>query len=105
MSAITERWEAEPVGFDCQRLGPRLSVPMLVVSGRLSLFTGRHVVRILDALDEDPDDSVDYTHALALVAQLRPLGAATPAQTLPPPDPDVVTWIEQTCPQPSPSAP
>lgn len=100
----TERWEAEPAGFGCRPLAPQLSVPTLLVSGEVTLYTGRHVVRILDELDGDPDNRVGAEHALALVPQLRELGATRPARRLPPPDPDVVAWIAQTCPQPSPSA-
>jgi len=101
---FTAPWEAEPAGFKCQPLPPQLSVPTLLVSGEVNLYTGRQVVRILDELDGDPETRDRADHALSLAPQLRELGAAKPAESLPPPDPDVVAWIAQTCPQPSPSA-
>ena len=72
---FTAPWEREPDGFECRSLAPRLSVPTLLVSGEVSLYTGRQVVRVLDVLDGDP-----------------------PGESLPPPDPEVAGWIAQVCP-------
>jgi hypothetical protein len=100
----TSPWEPEPAGFTCRPLEPLLSVPTLVVRGEVSLYSGRQVARILDVVDGDPptDDSPDY--AVALVPQVRELGDARAAQTLPPPDPDVADWIAHVCPQASASS-
>jgi hypothetical protein len=98
---FTAPWEREPAGFACHRLEPQMSVPTLLVSGEVTLYTGRQVVRILDVLDGDPPRGDRADHALALAPQLQPLGTAKPAPSLPPPDPEVAAWIAQTCPEPS----
>ena len=95
---FTAPWEAQPAGFACRPLQPQLSVPTLLVSGEVNLYTGRQVVRVLDVLDGDPPSGDRADHAVALVPQLRPIGATKPAQRLPPPDPQVVEWIAKTCP-------
>ena len=94
---FTAPWEREPAGFECRPLAPRLSVPTLLVSGEVSLYTGRQVVRVLDVLDGDPPGE-RADHALALVPQLRSLDADRAAASLPPPDPEVAGWIAQVCP-------
>lgn len=96
---FTAPWEREPAGFECRPLAPRLSVPTLLVSGEVNLYTGRQVVRVLDVLDGDPPGG-PAEHALALVPQLRPLEATRAATSLPPPDPEVVGWIAEVCPAP-----
>ena len=96
---FTAPWEREPAGFDCRPLAPRLSVPTLLVSGEVNLYTGRQVVRVLDVLDGDPP-SGRADHALALVPRLRSLDATRAASALPPPDPEVASWIAQVCPPP-----
>ena len=101
---FTAPWEREPAGFDCRPLAPRLSVPTLLVSGEVNLYTGRQVVRVLDVLDGDPAGG-RADHALALVPGLRSLDAARAATALPPPDPEVASWIAQVCPQPPSAAP
>jgi hypothetical protein len=103
VTVFTQPWEAEPAGFPCRPLKSQLSVPTLLVRGEVHLYTGRDVVRILDVLDGDPPPGDRADHALALAPQLRPLGAARAMQTLPPPDPEVTTWIEKTCTPASPS--
>ncbi|HET7821750.1 MAG TPA: hypothetical protein VFL10_09500 [Ornithinibacter sp.] len=100
---FTAPWEREPAGFECRPLTPRLSVPTLLVSGEVNLYTGRQVVRVLDVLDGDPAGG-KADHALALVPGLRSLDAARPASALPPPDPEVASWIAQVCPPPSAAA-
>jgi hypothetical protein len=96
---FTAPWEREPAGFECRPLAPRLSVPTLLVSGEVNLYTGRQVVRVLDVLDGDPAAG-RADHALALVPGLRSLDAARAATALPPPDPEVASWIARVCPQP-----
>jgi hypothetical protein len=78
-------------------------VPTLLVSGEVSLYTGRQVVRVLDVLDGDPPTG-RAEHALALVPRLRSLDAARAASALPPPDPEVASWIADVCPPPSAAA-
>lgn len=93
----TQDWERLPAGFPCARLEPRLSVPTVVLDGQLTLFSGRLQLKIVDDADQDvPNRPVD--HALALVAQLRTLDGAEPLDQLPPPAPEVLTWLDQTCP-------
>ena len=96
---FTAPWEWEPAGFDCRPLAPRLSVPTLLVSGEVNLYTGRQVVRVLDVLDGDPPMGT-ADHALALVPRLRSLDATRAASALPPPDPEVASWIAEVCPPP-----
>jgi hypothetical protein len=97
---FTAPWEPEPAGYSCRPLESQLSVPTLLVSGEVTLYTARQVVRVLDVMDGDPPSGDRADHALALVPQLRPLDAAEPARRLPPPDPQVVAWIARTCPPP-----
>ena len=75
---FTAPWEREPAGFECRPLAPRLSVPTLLVSGEVNLYTGRQVVRVLDVLDGDPAGG-RADHALALVPGLRSLDAVRAA--------------------------
>ena len=97
ISVSTQEWEQLPTGFPCARLEPRLSVPTAVISGQLHLFTGRLQVKIVDDADLDvPDRPVE--NALALVAQLRNLSGTEPLGQLPPPAPEVVAWLDQSCP-------
>lgn len=97
ISVSTQEWERLPAGFPCSRLEPRLSVPTAVIGGQLQLFTGRLQIKIIDDADlNSPSPSVDQ--ALVLVTQLRTLDGTGPLNQLPPPAPEVVTWLDKACP-------
>lgn len=97
ISVSTQEWEPLPAGFPCSRLEPRLSVPTAVIGGQLQLFTGRLQIKIIDDADLDvPTRPVEQ--ALALAGLLRTLDGTEPLNQLPPPAPEVVTWLDKTCP-------
>lgn len=93
----TQDWEQLPTGFPCARIEPQLSVPTAVIGGQLHLFSARLQVKIVDDADLDgPSPGVD--HALAMVSQLRDLDSTQPLDRLPPPVPEIVAWLDETCP-------
>jgi hypothetical protein len=69
-------------------------VPVGLVMGELTLFTGRTLVRVVHA-----DDLADYDghRGLALLDDLRPIGATRPVLGLPPPDPELAGWVDTLC--------
>ena len=93
----TQEWEQLPAGFPCARLEPRLSVPTAVIGSQLHLFTARLQIKIVDDADlNHPNRPVDQ--ALALVPQLRTLDGSKPLDQLPAPAPEIVAWLDETCP-------
>jgi hypothetical protein len=94
LSVATRAWRADTTGFSCQRLEPRLGVPTGVVSGELTLFTGEVLVSVLPMGDSAEAAVGD---ALSLLPALRPIGADSPAPSLPPPVPDLAAWVDTAC--------
>ena len=86
ISVSTMDWRPDGTGVTCQRLEPQLGVPAVLLSGELILFTGRAQVSVLDARGPADDDG---HRGLALLKDLRAIGAGSPVGTLPPPDPEV----------------
>jgi hypothetical protein len=94
ISVSTMDWRPDGTGVTCQRLEPQLGVPAVLLSGELILFTGRAQVSALDARGPADDDG---HRGLALVKDLRAIGAGAPVGTLPPPDPEVAHWVDDFC--------
>ena len=94
LSVSTLEWRPDVTGVSCQRLEPQLGVPAGLVMGELTLFTERVQVGVVHV-----DDLADYDghRGLALLKDLRVIGAAQPVGTLPPPDPEVATWVDGFC--------
>jgi hypothetical protein len=94
LSVSTVDWRPDATGLSCQRLVSRLGVPVGLVMGELTLFTGRTLVRVVHV-----DDLADYDghRGLALLDDLRPIGATQPVGTLPPPDPGLAGWVDTLC--------
>jgi hypothetical protein len=94
LSVSTIDWRPDGSGVSCRRLEPRLGVPAGLVNGELTLFTGRVTVRVLQV-----DDLADYDghRGMALLGQLREIGAPAPVATLPAPDPEVAAWVDDFC--------
>ncbi len=94
ISVSTMDWRPDGTGVTCQRLEPQLGVPAVLLSGELILFTGRAQVSVLDARGPADDDG---HRGLALLKDLRAIGAGSPVGTLPPPDPEVAHWVDDFC--------
>ena len=94
ISVSTMDWRPDGTGVTCQRLGPQLGVPAVLLSGELILFTGRAQVSVLDARGAADDDG---HRGLALLKDLRAIGAGTSVGSLPPPDPEVAHWVDDFC--------
>ena len=94
LSVNTSDWRPDVTGVSCERLPPQLGVPAGLVMGELTLFTGRVQVRVVDV-----DDLADYDghRGLALLKDLRVIGGSQPVGSLPPPDPEVATWVDGLC--------
>jgi hypothetical protein len=94
LSVSTLEWRPDVTGVTCQRLEPQLGVPAGLVMGELTLFTERVQVGVVHV-----DDLADYDghRGLALLKDLRAIGATQPVGTLPPPDPEVATWVDGFC--------
>jgi hypothetical protein len=94
LSVSTMDWRPDGTGVSCRRLEPQLAVPAGLVNGELTLFTARQQVRVLHV-----DDLADFDgrRALALLKDLRQVGAEAPVGSLPPPDPEVATWVDDFC--------
>ena len=94
VSVDTMDWHPEVSGVSCQRLEPQLGVPAGLVMGELTLFTDELTVKVLHA-----EDRADYDghRGLALLANLRRVGATQPVGTLPPPSPELATWVDWLC--------
>ena len=69
-------------------------MPAGLVNGELTLFTARQQVSVLHV-----DDLADYDghRGIALLKDLRQIGVEAPVGSLPPPDPDVATWVDEFC--------
>ena len=82
LSVSTMDWRPDGTGVSCRRLEPQLAVPAGLVNGELTLFTARQQVSVLHV-----DDLADYDgrRALALLEDLRQIGAEAPVGSLPPP--------------------
>jgi hypothetical protein len=94
ISVSTMDWRPDGTGVTCQRLEPQLGVPAVLISGELILFTGQAQVRVIDTRGPADDDG---HRGLALLKDLRSIGAGAPAGTLPPPDPEVAQWVDDFC--------
>ena len=94
LSVSTRDWRPDATGLSCQRLEAQLGVPAGLVMGELTLFTGRALVSVLHV-----DDLADYDghRGLALVDDLRLIGATRPVGELPPPDPELARWVDTLC--------
>ena len=94
LSVSTRAWRPDGAGVACRRLEPQLGVPAGLVNGELTLFTGREQVSVVHV-----DDLADLSgsRGLALLAGLRRIGATEPVGTLPPPEPDVASWVDGFC--------
>ena len=94
LSVSTMDWRPDVTGVSCQRLEPQLGVPAGLVMGELTLFTDRVQVSVVHV-----DDLADYDghRGLALLKDLRAIGASRPVGTLPPPDPEIATWVDGFC--------
>ena len=69
-------------------------MPAGLVNGELTLFTARQQVSVLHV-----DDLADYDghRGLALLEGPAAIGAEAPVGSLPPPDPEVATWVDDFC--------
>ncbi len=94
LSVSTMDWRSDGTGVSCQRLEPQLGVPAVLVNGELTLFTARQQVSVLH-VDDLADD--DGHRGLALLNDLRQIGVEAPVGSLPPPDPEVATWVDDFC--------
>ena len=94
LSVSTLEWRPDVTGVTCRRLEPQLGVPTGLVMGELTLFTERVQVGVVHV-----DDLADHDghRGLALLEDLRAIGASHPVGTLPPPDPEVATWVDGFC--------
>lgn len=94
LSVSTRDWRPDVTGVSCTRLEPQLGVPAGLVMGELTLFTGRVQVGVVHV-----DDLADYDghRGLALLEQLRVIGASEPVGSLPPPDPEIAAWVDGFC--------
>lgn len=94
LSVSTRDWRPDATGLSCQRLEAQLGVPAGLVMGELTLFTGRALVSVLHV-----DDLADYDghRGLALLDDLRLIGATRPVGELPPPDPELARWVDTLC--------
>ena len=82
ISVSTMDWRPDGTGVTCQRLEPQLGVPAVLLSGELILFTGRAQVSVLDARGPADDDG---HRGLALLKDLRAIGAGSPSAPSPRP--------------------
>ena len=94
LSVSTMDWRPDGTGVSCRRLEPQLAVPAGLVNGELTLFTARQQVSVLHV-----DDLADYDghRGIALLKDLRQIGDEAPVGSLPPPDPEVATWVDDFC--------
>lgn len=97
----TNDWHPDVQGLTCRRLEPQLGVPAGVLMGELTLATGGLLVTVSDFRGRDAsgtsDPRGDVQPAVRLLSQLRSVGTTQPLGALPPPDPQVVAWMDDVC--------
>jgi hypothetical protein len=94
LSVSTRDWRPDVTGVSCTRLEPQLGVPAGLVMGELTLFTSRVQVAVVHV---DDLTDLDGHRGLALLKDLRVIGASEPVGSLPPPDPEIAAWVDGLC--------
>jgi hypothetical protein len=82
---------------DCKRLRPILGVPSANLNGDPTIFTGSSIVTITYYKKSGSNLVSRFGQAAALLDQLRPVGAATAAKALPPPDTVLRAFLDRHC--------
>jgi hypothetical protein len=87
----------EVAGLDCERLRPVLGVPAADMMGSVTVFTGSSMVSVIYWNDVSNGYMPDKPRAASLAPQLRAVGQATAAKTLPPPEPETQAFVDKHC--------
>ena len=91
----TNDWRPDLQGLHCRRLDPQLGVPAGEVMGELTLVTGEQLVTVSDFRERPGGDGIEQ--AIRALGSLRKVGEGGALATLPPPAPEVASWLDELC--------